>query len=453
VAESAIVVSVPAAFEGKMKAVWASPSSFPEGEARRASHAQRMIITVQGLVVLLGMALFFGLAFENFFAHRPLRPGGIRTFPLLALTGAGCYVLEPRFGLIFAAGLAILGMWLFAYYRTAATDEQREFIVPVCNVLAYLIGALAVTQPPWVVVAVTVAATLLLAGRTRLHAIAQTVPIEEVFTAGQFLLLVGVALPLLPDVPIAGSVELTPHRILLAVVAVSALSYCSYVLTRYVRPKGATLLAALLGGLYSSTATTVVLARRSRDAAPDADVPTGIVLASAFMYLRLLAIVSVFDPSLGFMLASPLLALFVAGIAAAAVVYRLNAGPRTSNAPLAPPRNPLQLGAAVLFACLFVAITLATNFARAHYGRSGLDVLAAIVGFTDIDPFVLSVVQGSGNAAAAVAEAILIAAASNNVLKAVYAFAFGAKERMIQPILALLALAACSIGAVFLMNR
>ena len=410
-------------------------------------------ITAQSLAVLLGMALFFGLAFENFFApHSSDRPGGIRTFPMLALAGAGCYVLEPQNGLIFATGLAVLGAWLFAYYR-AASGEEREFIVPVSNVLAYLIGPLALTQAPWVVVAVTVSATLLLAGRTKLHAIAQNVPLGEVFTAAQFLLLVGVALPLLPDVAILGSTELTPHRILLAVVAVSTLSYCSYLLARYVRPNGATLLSALLGGLYSSTATTVVLARRSRDVESDPDVPAGIILATAFMYLRLLAIVWIFNASLGLALWIPLAALLVLGGAAAAVVYRLNAGPRSSSAPIAAPANPLQLGAALLFALLFVAVTLATSFARTHYGRSGLDALAAIVGFTDIDPFVLSIAQGSGYGTLAAAQAILIAAASNNVLKATYAFAFGAKLRMVQPILALLGLAVCSIGAAFLVNR
>jgi uncharacterized membrane protein (DUF4010 family) len=242
-----------------------------------------------------------------------------------------------RSGLIFATGLAVLGLWLFAYYRSVASDEQRDFIVPMCNVLAYVIGALAITQAPWVAVALTVAATLLLAGRTRLHAIAQTVPIEEVFTTGQFLLLVGVALPLLPDVPFAGVPELTPHRTLLAVVAVSTLSYCSYLLTRYVRPKGATLFAATLGGLYSSTATTVVLARRSRAAEATSDLSAGIVLATAFMYLRLLAIIALFNAELGRTLAIPLSALFVAGIAAAGIVYVFNRSPRTSSTTLEAP--------------------------------------------------------------------------------------------------------------------
>jgi uncharacterized membrane protein (DUF4010 family) len=411
-------------------------------------------ITVRSLGVLLGMALFFGLAFENFFTHRlPHRPGGIRTFPLLALAGASCFVLEPRTGLIFATGLATLGLWLFAYYRSTATDDQRDFIVPACNMLAYVLGALAVTQAPWVVVAVTVAATLLLAGRTRLHAIAQTVPIEEVFTAGQFLLLVGVALPLLPDIPFAGLPELTPHRILLTVITVSTLSYVSYVLARYVWPKGATLLAAILGGLYSSTATTVVLARRSRNLDPGADLSTGIILSTAFMYLRLLTIVALFDIEVARVLAVPLLILFVAGIVAAGIVHLLNRSPRSSSPPLEAPSNPLQLGVAVVFAMLFVAVTLLTNLARLHYGRYGVDALAAIVGFTDIDPFVLSIVQGNISAHLEIAQAILIASSSNNVLKAIYAFTFGGGRRMLQPSLALLALAMCGIGEALLMNR
>lgn len=82
-----------------------------------------------------------------------------------------------------------------------------------------------------------------------------------------------------------------------------------------------------------------------------------------------------------------------------------------------------------------------------------MDGLAATVGVTDINPFVLSVVQGNGYASLDVAAAILIASASNNVLKAIYAFAFGAKRGMLQPVLALLALAVCSIGAALLVNR
>jgi uncharacterized membrane protein (DUF4010 family) len=398
------------------------------------------------------MSLFFGLAFENFFAgDLPQRPGGIRTFPILALIGAAAYAVEPRSGIVLAAGLGVIGLWLFGYYR-AGTGKPGDFVVPVCNVLAYLLGALALTQPAWVVVAVTVAATLLLAGRTRLHEIARKLPVAEIFTAAQFLLLVGVALPLLPDVPLAGLRELTPHRVLLAVIAVSTLSYGSYLLTRYARPKGAVLLAAALGGLYSSTATTVVLARRSRSGDTERDLAAGIVLATALTYLRLLAIIAVFNAGLGATLLPPLLALFALAAAATWIIHAFGGGDAAST-PLDEPSNPLQLGAALLFALLFCVTTVATTYARARYGRLGLDTLAALVGVTDIDPFVLSIAQGTTGSRIDVAQAILIAVSSNNILKAVYASIFGSRKQMPAAVVVLVVLAAAGLTAAFFAIR
>jgi uncharacterized membrane protein (DUF4010 family) len=95
---------------------------------------------------------------------------------------------------------------------------------------------------------------------------------------------------------------------------------------------------------------------------------------------------------------------------------------------------------------------LATNLARVHYGRLGVDALAAIVGFTDIDPFVLSIAQGNISVHLEVAQAVLIASSSNNVLKGIYALVFGGR-RMLQPSLALFALALCTVGEALLMNR
>ena len=88
--------------------------------------------------------------------------------------------------------------------------------------------------------------------------------------------------------------------------------------------------------------------------------------------------------------------------------------------------NPLELGPAALFAALFVAVSLVSNWAKAEFGTSGIYTLAAIVGVTDIDPFVLNLAQGgtTGMSNGALAAAILIAASSNNILKAIYAAAF-----------------------------
>ena len=157
------------------------------------------------VALLLGLSFFLGLAFEDFFAHATQqRPGGIRTFPMLALAGGMLYLLEPAQGIAFTAGLLVLGAWLVMYYRThlAEPDETGEakanLIVPLLNVHAYLLGAVALALPPWVAVTTTVAAVLLLTGRTWLHDLARRIDMKEIVIAGQFLILTGIILPLLP---------------------------------------------------------------------------------------------------------------------------------------------------------------------------------------------------------------------------------------------------------------
>jgi uncharacterized membrane protein (DUF4010 family) len=389
---------------------------------------------VANLALLLGLSFFFGLAFEDFYIRSgELRPGGVRTFPLLAITGGALYLLDPVRLLPLAAGLLIIGAWLFLYYRermhavdaTGAPDV--ELMVPVCNVLAFLLGPISLAGPAWLGVGVTVAAVLLLAGRERLHELARKVELREIVIAGQFLILTGLVLPLLPDEPVTTLTAITPYKAWLALLAVCTMSYGSYLLRRYVAPPGGDLWIAALGGLYSSTATTVVLARRAgvdRAALPRA--LAGIILASALMYLRILVIIAVFNVPLALALAPRLAALAAIGFVLAAwQYYRAGAAPAEPKV-AAGPRNPLELSAAALFAALFVVISVASSWVKSRFGAAGLDVLAAIVGVTDIDPFVLSLAQNVAGPLStdAAAGATLIATASNSLLKAGYAATF-----------------------------
>jgi len=378
------------------------------------------------VALLLGLSLFFGFAFEEFYAgDLPRRPGGVRTFPLLALAGGSLYLIEPQYGAAFIAGLLVLGSWIYAYVRRESKSEtavEGAFVVPACNLLAYVLGPLTLTQPLWLCVAVAVAAVLLLGGRRRLHDWAARVSTEEVVTAGQFLILVGVVLPLLAGRPPIPYTTVTPFGVWLAVVAVSTISYGSYLLQRYVFPSAGTLLTSILGGLYSSTATTVVLARRAQQEGMTPELQAGILAATAMMYLRVLVVCSIFNLALGRALAPWLLLLAVASIVAAFVCARsAERSVHTADIP-----NPLQLSTAIVFALLFVAVSMAATFAEHYLGRSGVFTLAGIVGVTDIDPFVLSLAQGGvgGLGIATAAAAIMIATSSNGVLKAVYTVAF-----------------------------
>ncbi len=408
---------------------------------------------IAGFLLLLGLGFFFGLAFEEFHAQGgQARPGGVRTFPLLALTGGLLYRLDTAHLFPLSVGLLVLGAWLTGYYWQHVKEIDPEgrpnvgLMVPICNVLAYLLGPIALAEPPWMAIGVTVAAVLLLTGREQLHGLARRIEIGEIVTAGKFLILAGLVLPFLPNEPVTRLTEITPHQVWLAVLAVCTVSYASYLLQRYVAPSGAGLWVAVLGGLYSSTATTVVLARRiGAEPATLRQAQTGIMLATSVMYLRLLIVIGVFDLPLALALAPALIGLAILGLVlAAGAWYRAARASAPAPAAAKPPANPLELSAALIFATLFVVISLASAWVRRHFGEPGLFGLAAIVGATDIDPFVLSIAAGGAaplSVSAGVA-AILIAASSNNLIKAAYTAAFAGARAAAAPAAGLGVLAA-----------
>jgi len=416
------------------------------------------------LLMLIGLGFFLGLAFEDFYARaHQKRPGGIRTFPLLALAGALLYLLDPARLLPVCAGLLTLGAWLTCYYWQHARETDAEgfpnvgLIVPICNVLAYLLGPISLAEPPWVAVGATVACVLFLTAREGLHGLAHRIELGEIVNAGRFLLLTGFILPVLPTSPVTSLTTLTPFQVWLAVIAVCSVSYASYLLQRYVVPSGATLLTALLGGFYSSTATIAVLARHARsDGTALRQVQTGIVLAGAVMYPRLLIVIAIFDRPLAQALAPALLGLCVLGIALAAAWYWAGGSDSGGGAPATNPDNPLELGTAAIFAAMFVVVSIVTAWAMRNFGTPGVYSVAAIVGVTDINPFVLTLAQhGAGAVSTSVAVvATLVATASNNLFQAIYAASYSGGKAGLAPPLGLALLAAGGIAAaVFLAAR
>jgi len=205
---------------------------------------------------------------------------------------------------------------------------------------------------------------------------------------------------------------------------------------------------AALGGLYSSTATTVVLARQARsEPGTGGQARAGITLATGIMYLRLLAVVAVFNFALAKSLAPTLAGFSALALVIAAAQYRLAAG-RAPAAHGATSRNPLELGPAAVFAVLFIATSVLTKAVTQNFGLGGIYVLAAVVGVSDIDPFVLNLAQGGAPdlPAHALTASVLIAASSNNLLKAAYAAAFAGWRASLGSVAALALLALAGFG-------
>jgi uncharacterized membrane protein (DUF4010 family) len=266
-----------------------------------------------------------------------------------------------------------------------------------------------------------VAVILMLGSQPDIRRLSDAFRSDESTTLAKFLIMAGLVLPLLPNQNIAGFVAVTWSQLWLAVVVVSGISYLSYLAQTYFFPDRGALLTGVLGGLYSSTAVTVVLGRRARDLpADDRTLSTAIILATTMMYLRLWVLIAL----LGYYatadrLALPFTVMIVLSLAAARITYRPRP-PQAAAAPV-PPGHPLEFTTAMLFAVLFVFFAGLTSAVVSHYGAGGLHLLAFAAGFTDIDPFILSTLAGHYRLGeTAVAAAIVIASGSNNLLKAGY---------------------------------
>ncbi len=357
--------------------------------------------------------------------------GTARTLTLVGLLGFLLPALDSS-GLLYGLGFAGLVLWLALYYRKRLDDGYALLMAPLVCLLVYVLGLLAGHAPPWLSAAYAVLIVLVLSSKPRIHSFADSVPGQEIATLVKFLIMAGIVLPLLPDQPIAAFVPVTYRQTWFAVIAISGISYLSYVAQTYVFKSRGTLLTGLLGGLYSSTAATFVLGQQARSAPNNSYTSPALVLATGMMYVRLLVLCGMLAPDSLTLLTLPFgVAAFGSG-AAALLMLRWRGRSKDSKPP-APDRHPLEFHAALVFALLFVLFATATQYVVGRYSGTGLHFMALIVGFTDIDPFVLSVLTGKMDVSLHMAvDAVLLATASNNLLKAGYAF-FLARNRSVLP--------------------
>src|SRR5579863_240497 len=399
----------------------------------------------------VSLSFLIGLEFHKYqrAEGQGLGFGTARTLTLVGLAGFLLFALDAS-GLLFALGLGVLALWLALYYRSRLKENYSSLMAPVVCVLVYVLGLLASNAPQWFVAAYAVFILFFLSAKPRIRSLADTLPGDEISTVAKFVIMAVIVLPLLPDRQIADFIPVTYRQTWFAVVAVSGISYLSYVGQTYLFKSRGTLAAGVLGGLYSSTATTFVLSEEARGAPANSSISPALILATAMMYLRLLVLAGMLAPASLPRLAPPFLAAALLSLAAALALYRLRKRSRDKT-PRGLDSHPLEFHAALLFAALFVLFASATQYLIAHYSVQGLHLMAFVSGFTDIDPFVLSVLAGHVDINIGMAvEAVVVATASNNLLKAAYAFGV-ARNRSVLPACGwLLSLALLSFLYVFL---
>ncbi len=373
------------------------------------------------------LAFIVGLEFREYLAGDKARQtiGTARTYTFSAILGFVLYALDPSFKL-FITGTVFLGTLFSFFYFHKLQSDQRGILQLLIGMIVYTFGPVSQLMPLWFLVLLFVALIFILSARPVTHQIIERMDQGELVTFAKFLLLSAVILSLLPHELVATQIPASPFSIWLAVVIISTISYVGYILRRYVFHKQGYFITGLLGGLYSSTACTVVLARATRSQPiPNRALHAGILAASTMMYLRLLLLVAMLSPALLPLAAPPLIIVALGTLALAYYFSKL--GDQAPPIPTEKDVNPLELGTAFLFAIIFIVMLVLTRFTATEFGTSGLKVLSFVTGLTDIDPFVLSLLNGAYAklAPSDLTGALLIAAGSNGFLKGIYTVTMG----------------------------
>ncbi len=375
-------------------------------------------------IMTVAFSFVVGLEFRSYHHTNDykLNIGSTRTFVLIGVLGFILYTLDAS-RLLFLAGLFFLGSLLLVFYWRLSGNKQFPVFSTIFVLLIYLIGPIASFFPSWFLVLFIVVLILILSEKKLIHHFSDQLANEEITTLAKFFIISGVILPLLPDQAIAPMLPVTYYRVWLAVIIVSGFSYLSYLVNTYFFKSRSLLITGLLGGLYSSTAATFVIGRRANglDATAGRKVSSALIMATIMMYIRLLVIIFIFDKNVALQLLMPFMTIIVISFLAIVALLTVKNKP-TLLQDTEDIRHPLELSTAILFALLFMLFAFLTQYVTSTFGSHGLKSLAIVVGFTDIDPFIMSLLGGNFTVSnTAIVSAIILASGSNNLLKAAYA--------------------------------
>lgn len=385
------------------------------------------------LAVALAIGLLVGLerGWKRREAEEGARELGLRTLGLIGLVGGLSGLLANEVGGL-QIGLLFVGTAILlagGYVVAVRARGDLGLTTEVAALATFLLAVLAGMGHLEIAAAGGVVMVLLLSYKDQLHGWLRALNRPELQAAFKLLLISVVLLPVLPNRGYGPWDALNPYVIWWMVVLIAAISFVGYFAIRIVGARGGTVFTALFGGLASSTATTLNLARLARRGnAGERLLAGGILLACGTMFPRMLLVASLIHPPLLPVLALPAAIMALAAYAPAIRLLR-SAGSSVSGADLLP-RNPLELGPALLFGALLAAVMLLGKALTTWFGDAGIYALAAASGVADVDAITLSLARMGGDDVAldTALLGIVIAASVNSLVKGGMALSIGGKR-------------------------
>ncbi len=346
---------------------------------------------LEAFATSLAIGLLIGLERER----SPDAKAGLRTCALVALLGTLAALLgaAAESPWVVAAGLvAVAAMMISAYATGPNTDHDPGTTSIVALMVCYGLGAAIWFGYGRLAVMLAVTTTILLYFKAELHGISRALTAKDIISMLQFAVLSLVVFPLLPDRDFGPYGAFNPHQIWLMVVLISGVSLAGYAALRIVGQRYGGAVIGLLGGLVSSTATTLVFARSARDQAHLVKTATVvIILANLVVMLRLELITAVLAPTLILPLGAVLGTGLVLGIAMAARDWRSLAG--EGEQPMPEVKNPTEIRAALTFGAAYAIVLFFAAWLQDIAGNRGLYLVSLASGLTDVDAITLSTLR------------------------------------------------------------
>ena len=340
----------------------------------------------------IGAAVAAGLliGIERGWTQRGQRAGtrvaGVRTFTLLGLAGGLGGLLGAKGQTLVAGCIAASAAALLVAGYFKRLQEKPDATTPVAALATLAVGFLAGSGSAGLAVSAAAVAVLVLAMRDELHGFVAKLDEHDVKALARFAVIALGVLPFLPNEPMGPYGAWNPWKLWWVVVLVTGFSFMAYVANRLFGARRGTISTALIGGAYSSTAVTQSLAQRLGSNEAGGAEAAGIALATAVMYLRVIALVAFLAPrilpSFVLVVLGPLLAAWAAGW----WLYRK--APKCEGP--SPPGNPIALLPALGFLLFVAAAAVVARWAEGRFGEQGIAVLLLIMGSMDVDAAIVT---------------------------------------------------------------
>ncbi len=413
-----------------------------------------------------GFALVIGALIgleREFFQQKEGTPdfAGIRTFSLIALLGSVSSFLAEDYGIILAA-IALGGLFLMTLVSYAGelvrSKTETGITTEVAAILTFLFGVLVMGDQPTVAIVLAVITSVLLTFKGKLHGFIRNMSVDDIYVTLQFALVAAVILPLLPNRTIDPLGLLNPFQIWLMVVFVSGIGFSGYVLMKLLGPSRGINLMGILGGLASSTATTISFSSASREHPQMAQhYARAVILASTVMFPRVFLLILVIYPPLAFRIIIPFTLMLLTGLIFFFVSQKRKSPETVAIHPKYKITNPLKLSTAIKFGLLFAFVLIMVEYSQELLGSSGVYLTSFLTGLTDVDAITLSVTRLAKSAQLSsdvAGMSIIIAALMNTVSKGAISY-FSGSPQLRRPVISAFTLmvivGALSGGIVFLL--